>query len=391
MAAPAERAFWKSLQAKSFKPVYYFYGDDDYLKAQALRALLAAAVDPATRDFNLDVRSAPETDAETLGSLLGTPPMMAERRVVVLRDVAGLKKETRAALDRYLGRGAVTPAEPTTGAAATDPDVVLVLVAAATGQGKADKVLEAKSVAIEFAPLDSMRVPKWIAHHVADELHTTISADAIALLDSAVGNDLPSLAAELDKLASYCGGAEIDEAAVAAVVGVRRGETLGDFLDRIAGRDALGALGMVSHILELPKTTAVSVVMALTVQTLALVHALGLRDRGVPASRLEGELFNLLRSAPGTFTGRPWGEATKSWSASVGSWSAASLEAALEALLAADIAFKETRLSSDEQLLSTLVLSICGGEASDDPAHRAVSAAPPPRARTIAGTRGGRG
>ncbi len=36
---------------------------------------------PSTRDFNLDIRAAAELDAETLGSLLGTPPMMAERRV----------------------------------------------------------------------------------------------------------------------------------------------------------------------------------------------------------------------------------------------------------------------------------------------------------------------
>ena len=355
MAAPEERAFWKSLQAKSFSPVYYLYGDDDYLKAQALRALLAAAVDPAPRDFNLDIRSAAETDAETVGSLLGTPPMMAERRVVVLRDVGAMKKEARAALDRHLA------ALPAADGASSPPDVILVLVAAATGQGKADKGLEAKSLAVEFAPLAPQRLPKWITHHVTEELHAAISAEAVALLESAVGNDLPALAAELDKLASYSGGAEIDEDAVAAVVGVRRGETLGDFLDRVGRRDAAGALGLLAHILEQTKTTAVSVVMALTVQTLALVHALGLRERGVPAARLEGELFNLLKSAPGAFTGRPWGEATRAWSRVAGSWDAESLDAALDALLCADVALKETRLSSDEQLLSTLVLEVCEG------------------------------
>jgi hypothetical protein len=37
------------------------------------------------------------------------------------------------------------------------------------------------------------------------------------------------------------------------------------------------------------------------------------------------------------------------------------LERAIDALLAADFALKEARLSSDEQLLASLVLTLCGG------------------------------
>jgi hypothetical protein len=36
------------------------------------------------------------------------------------------------------------------------------------------------------------------------------------------------------------------------------------------------------------------------------------------------------------------------------------LEAAIDALLAADYALKESRLSSDEQILTSLVLTLCG-------------------------------
>jgi hypothetical protein len=43
-------------------------------------------------------------------------------------------------------------------------------------------------------------------------------------------------------------------------------------------------------------------------------------------------------------------------------WDADSLNAALDALLAADIALKETRISSDEELLSTLVIVLCSGD-----------------------------
>jgi hypothetical protein len=45
------------------------------------------------------------------------------------------------------------------------------------------------------------------------------------------------------------------------------------------------------------------------------------------------------------------------------------LDAALAALLAADIALKESRLSSDEQLLESLILTLCAGAAQ--PSRRA--------------------
>jgi DNA polymerase III subunit delta len=112
----AEKALREAIRDRGpFAPVYYFHGADDYLKEGALHDLVASAVDPTTRDFNLDVRSASALDGETIDSLLATPPMMAERRVVVLRDVQALKKNARSALDRYLARPA--------------PDLVLVLVA----------------------------------------------------------------------------------------------------------------------------------------------------------------------------------------------------------------------------------------------------------------------
>ena len=351
MSAPApssaDRAFWKSLQTRAFHRVYYLYGSDEYLKEQAVRQLTTSAVDAATRDFNLDVRHAGAVDAETLGSLLATPPLMAERRVVVLKDAAALSKSARAVLDRYLD----APAD----------DVVLVLVAAGGERVRSDRALADHSCAVEFEPLSGERVPRWIAHHAATELATTITPEAVTLLHRAVGDDLPALAAELDKLASYAAGGAIDAAAVADVVGVRRGETLGDFLDRVADRDALGALAALPHILEQPKTTAVSVVMALTTQTLALAWAQARREAGVSAARLDSELFDLLRAAGNPMTGRPWGEAVKKWAAAAGQWDPSALDSALDALLAADIALKETRLSSELQILSTLTLALCAG------------------------------
>ncbi|NJD20250.1 MAG: hypothetical protein FIA95_13340, partial [Gemmatimonadetes bacterium] len=81
--------------AKARGGVFYLHGEDDFRKEEVVRALVDAHLDPATRDFNLDPLRGSEVDAETLASVLGTPPMMAEWRVVVLREVEGLAASAR--------------------------------------------------------------------------------------------------------------------------------------------------------------------------------------------------------------------------------------------------------------------------------------------------------
>lgn len=340
--ADAVKALRAAVRERNFAPVYFLHGEDDYSKELVVRELVDAAVDPATRDFNLDVRRGAELDAETIGSLLSTPPMMAERRVLVIRDVTALKKDARAMLDRYLK----SPAS----------DQVVVLTAPAGA--KEDKALAGKPFAVEFEALTGARVPKWIEYYAKHELGCTIAPEAVRLLQDAAGTDLAQLKLELDKLGSFAAGGVITERAVSEVVGVRRGETLGDFLDAVGQRDARAALALLPGLLQQPKIAAVPIVMALTTQTLALAYALTLRERGIGGRRLVDELYNLLKSGS-NFPGRSWGDAVAAWGRMVDHWTPRAVDEALEALLAADMALKGSRLSSDEQLLSTLVLTLC--------------------------------
>jgi len=346
MASAGERALHAALKSRAFDPVYFLHGEDEFRKDAAVRELVAAAVDPATRDFNLELCRGGELSAESLESLLGTPPMLAERRVVVIRDVDKLKKDARTMLGRYLVRPA--------------PDLLLVLVAPAGA--KADKELTQRGVAVEFEPLTGDRLPRWVTYHAEHVLGRGISPEAVTLLIEAVGADLTYLALELEKLASYASDV-IDERAVSEVVGVRRGESLGDLLDAVAAKDAATALALLPGVLQQPKTTAVSIVMNLTTQTLALAYGVASRDRGTPARALFNEYMTLLRDS-GAFPGRPWGEAVAAWAKHTERWNAAELDAALEALLQTDAALKETRLSSPEQLLTTLVLRLCSADSS---------------------------
>jgi DNA polymerase-3 subunit delta len=340
----AQRALREAAKHRSFAPAYYLHGDDDYQKVVATRELVDAAADAATRDFNVEHLRGSDLDAETLGSHLSTPPMMAERRVIVVRDVTALRKDARAMLDRYLARPAA--------------DLLLILVAGA-GE-KTDRSFVASTTAVEYAPLTGDRIPKWITYYVEHELKTRITPEAATLLQDAAGTDLAQLKIELDKLGSFSGESIIDESAVAAVVGVRPGETFGALLDAVARRDAVAALPLVSSVLEQPKNNGVTMVMALAVQTLALGWARAARDRGASPARVSTMLFDLLRESGSVYTGRSWTEAVRSWANAVDYWSMSDVDRALDQLLTAERALKGTRLASEEQVLSTLILALCG-------------------------------
>ncbi|HLA14347.1 MAG TPA: DNA polymerase III subunit delta [Gemmatimonadaceae bacterium] len=345
MSVASLKTLREAIKRRSFDGAYYITGEDEYQKDDAVSQLIEAALDEQSRDFNLDVRKASDLDAETLGSLLGTPPMMADRRVVVIRDVGTLKKDARKALDQYLSNPA--------------SDVMLIVTSA--GGSKVDSGLTAAATVLEFDPLSGDRLPKWIAHHATNDLGVQITGPAVELLQAAVGGDLHQLAAELDKLASFTQGNEITEEAVSTIVGVRRGETQADLLDAVAERNVTRALELVPHILSQPKTTAVSVVMALSTQMLAIGWGRARLDDGASRGQLSQQYFDLLKET-GAFTGRPWGSATAIWARAAERWNREAIDFALDALLEADVALKESKVSSEEQILATVVLSMCAAE-----------------------------
>jgi DNA polymerase-3 subunit delta len=84
-------------------------------------------------------------------------------------------------------------------------------------------------------------------------------------------------------------------------------------------------------------------------------------DEGLSRARLAQEYFDLLKET-GAFTGRSWGSATAVWARAAERWSREALDRALDSLLEADITLKESRVSSEEQLLATVVLSLCAAE-----------------------------
>lgn len=342
MSAASERALRKAMREKTFERVYYFVGDDDFLKESTAREFITAAVDPATRDFNLVVVRGLEATPEALDTALNTPPLLSERRLVVVRDAQSLRKEARKVLLTFLEHPAA--------------DCILLLLAAA-GE-KADPAFADRGSTVDFEPLRPDRVPRWIAHYAKETLGAEISPEAATLLHDAVGGDLASLATELDKLASYTAGGVIDESAVTAVVGARHGESLNNLIDAVSLRDGARADELVAPVLASTRTTAVAVIMTLATQILAIAWGRAARERGIGPGAIEREYYALLKASR-IYTGRSWSDAVSSWTRSIGRWTTDDLNQGIRLLLAADAAAKESRVSSEEQLIRSLVLSLC--------------------------------
>jgi len=208
-----------------------------------------------------------------------------------------------------------------------------------------------------FEPISGPQLSRWIAMR-AEHQGTKISAGAAELLQSSIGNDLPQLNIEIEKLATYTSGAEIDEAAVAAIVGVRREESLTALLDAVGNRDAAAALRILPGLLEQPKSSGVFIVMALGMQVLGTGFARARLANRVPPQRLSGEIMNMIKESGG-YPGRSWTEAAHAWITAAPKWPTDHLFSAAIALHWADRALKESGRTTEEGILQSAILAMC--------------------------------
>lgn len=170
--------------------VFYLHGGDEFLKQRAAKALVAKHLDPATRDFNYDLLRGAETDLETLASVIGTPPMMAEWRVVLVRDVqafASSPKARKVILDT---------------AAAPPPGLALILVGTVPQGSRAKfyKELAGAAQSKEYRPVPPDDAPGWLIEWAKDQYEVELEPAAATGLVAAAGNDLGILDREIAKL-----------------------------------------------------------------------------------------------------------------------------------------------------------------------------------------------
>ena len=172
-------------------PVYLLTGEEGFLIDRALSRLVTRALSGAPRDFNLDVFYARDSRAEDVVAQADTLPMMAERRVVVLKEADRLRDPLP--LNKYLE----SPSEYTT----------LILVAEDADKAKEAaiaKALPGPGVHVHFYRPFESEVSNWV-RILAREAGYTIEGDAAAFIKEALGDDIALIEAELNKLFNYAG------------------------------------------------------------------------------------------------------------------------------------------------------------------------------------------
>lgn len=307
MPVLAAEALSRAVERGEKGGVFFLFGDEEYLKEEAASALVSAHLDPATRDFNLDQLRGDSVEPETLASVLATPPMMAEWRVVLVRDAQGLAASARL---REIVESVL---------AAPPAGLALILVAQLPPRSRARfySTLRDGARSAEFAPLSVADLPGWLMARASVD-GVELEPDAARALAAAVGSDLGTLGGELAKLRDFVGErrrvtlADI-ETAVGPVARQNRWEwfdivgagrldearrSLRTLLD--AGESGVGlVIGLGSHFLRLALAATGGergLADELPPHQKWLARRIAAQARSWPAFQLAGALDDLLRA-----------------------------------------------------------------------------------------------
>lgn len=227
----------KDIDRGELSPVYFFYGPEELLKEEAVQSLIQRLVQQELRDFNLDILYGDETDWAQIIDRVMALPMMAERKVVMVRNVNQLTPSSRKRLLERL----VTPF----------PHACLILTAPEVKSSEQFyKELEKVACHVNFRPLWENKIPEWVQHR-ARKHGKSMDPEAIRLLSDSIGNNLIALDNEIRKLAIYVGERPgISPQDVEAVVGQLRVHTVFEFCDAVGFRDLSKAMALLSRLLE---------------------------------------------------------------------------------------------------------------------------------------------
>jgi DNA polymerase-3 subunit delta len=344
--------FSRALGKGELAPVYYFHGPEDLLKEERAALVLEAALDPGSRDFNFEQRSASDLDAESLHTLLQTLPMFGGRRVIFLRAVEALKKKPRVreALLTELGR--------------PNPDAVVVLFETAPDEGDGSRKREpdpdlirlaASVVADRLLPEEAV---EWLRRR-AQQAGVRFAEGAAEHLARAVDYELGTLRTELEKFSALGGDTAVTVERVGDLIGVRQGETATDWRDAVLEDDTARALALLGPVLEQSGNSGVKLVSLLGTGLAGLAVARARLDRGERAQSLPSALIQVLRAVR-PFGVTNWNEETARWARCAPRWPQPRIRRAFRSALAADRALKGTRISDERGVVTDLVLELGG-------------------------------
>jgi DNA polymerase III subunit delta len=228
----------RQLNTGAIAPIYLVIGEESFLREAAVVALRGAVFGPhGDNGFNYDLLYGDEADAIEILNVCSTLPAFAERRLVMIREVGGLKARECERMLAYLK----SPVEST----------CLVLTGEKVdGRIRFFQALKGVAVVVDCGPLESRAIPEWL-HVMARQLDLTLDEVACEGLQHASGGNLAMMVRELEKLAAYLfPGKRVTIADVEAVRGADTGGTVWDLLDALGRKDRARAVRALGKVLD---------------------------------------------------------------------------------------------------------------------------------------------
>jgi len=176
----------RSLKQGTIKPVYLLFGEEPFLVQEALDLIVSKVVDPASRDFTYDTVYCKETSGNEIVNLAQTIPFLAQRRLIVAKEIDALKAADLDELIAYFQ--------------SPSPSTCLVLI---SNQSKFEKkafiaAVEAIGAVVRFYAILDRDMASWIENWCR-ERGLSIQRDAVLYVWQTLGNDLQTIANELEK------------------------------------------------------------------------------------------------------------------------------------------------------------------------------------------------
>ena len=184
------------MTAKDKKFVYVIVGKDDALVSIECERLVERLLIPEQRMTGLLKADWKETGAAQILDELRTTPFLSDKRVVVVKNADDFISENRPLLEKYFEN--------------PSPSGVLVLeVSSWQSNTKLAKKLPQVGELISVVEPKRWELPRKLNEYVQDAWEKKIAPDAAELLVELVGESLPQLYGEIDKLALFADGEKV--------------------------------------------------------------------------------------------------------------------------------------------------------------------------------------
>ena len=267
------RKLFKETNQGKWQGVYLFFGEEQYIKQQALNKAIEAMVDPSLRDLNYDQIDGSQLDLDTIINACETLPFMAEKRLVVLKDLSILNGKPDGDIDEDRFLEYIKKMSDTT-------CLILYCRNGIDKRKKIYKYINKAGKAIEFNHLTGRELYTWI-NQTVENRGKKISFKAIGYLIERVGNSLEDISNELEKLISYVGkNEEIDIQAIDQVVIPTLEQSIFQLVDAIGEKKTDKALMVLGNLINEGGQAAPPILSMIARQFRLILQCKEYRDKG---------------------------------------------------------------------------------------------------------------